>query len=59
MGKIKPINIKLDDETKEQFKTLAFIKDMNLQELGVYLIKQAIQENKDRIEKIQAIKTSK
>lgn len=32
---------------------------MNLQELGVYLIKQAIQENKDRIEKIQAIKTSK
>lgn len=59
MGKIKPINIKLDDETKEQFKTLAFIKDMNLQELGVYLIKQAIQENKDQIEKIQAIKTSK
>lgn len=59
MGKIKPINIKLDDETKEQFKTLAFIKDMNLQELGVYLIKQVIQENKDRIEKIQAIKTSK
>ena len=59
MGKIKPINIKLDSETKEQFKTLAFIKDMNLQELGVYLIKQAIQENKDQIEKIQAIKTSK
>lgn len=59
MGKIKPINIKLDDETKEQFKTLAFIKDMNLQELGVHLIKQAIQENKDQIEKIQAIKTSK
>ena len=36
MGKIKPINIKLDDETKEQFKTLAFIKDMNLQEIFLH-----------------------
>ena len=56
MDKKKPINIKLDSETKEQFKTLAYIKDMNLQELGVHLIKQAIQENKDQIDKIQAIK---
>lgn len=58
MKKTKPINIKLDDETKEQFKTLAFIKDMNLQELGVHLIKEAIQENKEQIDKIQSIKTS-
>ena len=56
MSNKKPINIKLDSETKEQFKTLAYIKDMNLQELGVHLIKQAIQENKDQIDKIQAIK---
>lgn len=59
MKDIKPINIKLDEETKEQFKTLAFIKDMKLQELGVHLIKQAIEENKEQIDKIQAIKTSK
>lgn len=59
MSNIKPINIKLDDETKEQFKTLAFIKDMTLNELGVQLIKEAIQENKDQIDKIQSIKTSK
>lgn len=59
MGNIKPINIKLDDETKEQFKTLAFIKDMNLQELGVHLIKEAIADNKEQIDKIQAIKTNK
>ena len=58
MKKTKPINIKLDDETKEQFKTLAFIKDMNLQELGVHLIKEAIQDNKEQIDKIQSIKTS-
>lgn len=55
----KPINIKLDNETKEQFKTLAFIKDMKLQELGVHLIKQAIAENKEQIDKIQSIKTNK
>ena len=59
MKDIKPINIKLDEETKEQCKTLAFIKDMKLQELGVHLIKQAIEENKEQIDKIQAIKTSK
>lgn len=59
MNKTKPINIKLDDETKEQFKTLAFIKDMTLNELGVHLIKEAIQENKEQIDKIQSIKTSK
>ena len=59
MKDTKPINIKLDSETKEQFKTLAFIKDMRLQELGVHLIKQAIQENKDQIDKIQSIKTNK
>lgn len=57
MKDTKPINIKLDSETKEQFKTLAFIKDMKLQELGVYLIKQAIEENKKQIDEIQAIKT--
>ena len=55
MSKMKPINIKLDDETKEQFKTLAFIKGMNLQELGVHLIKEAIAENKEKIDKIQEI----
>ena len=55
----KPINIKLDKETKQQFKTLAFIKDMKLQELGVHLIKQAIAENKEQIDKIQSIKTNK
>lgn len=59
MTKTKPINIKLDSETKEQFKTLAFIKDMTLNELGVHLIKEAIQENKEQIDKIQSIKTSK
>ena len=59
MTKTKPINIKLDSETKEQFKTLAFIKDMTLNELGVHLIKEAIQENKEQINKIQSIKTSK
>ena len=58
MSNKKPINIKLDSETKEQFKTLAYIKDMNLQELGVHLIKQAIQENKKQIDEIQAIKKS-
>lgn len=56
MSNKKPINIKLDNETKEQFKTLAYIKDMKLQELGVYLIKQAIEENKKQIDEIQAIK---
>lgn len=59
MSNKKPINIKLDSETKEQFKTLAYIKDMNLQELGVHLIKQAIQENKKQIDEIQAIKKAK
>ena len=59
MNKTKPINIKLDSETKQQFKTLAFIKDMTLNELGVHLIKEAIQENKEQIDKIQSIKTSK
>ena len=56
MDKKKPINIKLDSETKEQFKTLAYIKDMNLQELGVHLIKEAIANNKKQIDEIQAIK---
>lgn len=59
MSNKKPINIKLDSETKEQFKTLAYIKDMNLQELGVHLIKQAIEENKKQIDEIQAIKKAK
>ena len=59
MNKTKPINIKLDSETKEQFKTLAFIKDMKLQELGVQLIKEAIANNKEQIDKIQSIKTNK
>lgn len=59
MSNIKPINIKLDNETKEQFKTLAFIKDMTLNELGVHLIKEAIADNKEQIDKIQAIKTNK
>lgn len=56
MSDTKPINIKLDSETKEQFKTLAFIKDMKLQELGVHLIKQAIADNKKQIDEIQSIK---
>lgn len=59
MSNIKPINIKLDNETKEQFKTLAFIKDMTLNELGVHLIKEAIADNKEQIDNIQAIKTNK
>ena len=59
MNKTKPINIKLDSETKEQVKTLAFIKDRTLNELGLHLIKEAIQENKEQIDKIQSIKTSK
>lgn len=59
MSDTKPINIKLDSETKEQFKTLAFIKDMKLQELGVQLIKEAIANNKEQIDKIQSIKTNK
>lgn len=59
MSNIKPINIKLDNETKEQFKTLAFIKDMTLNELWVHLIKEAIADNKEQIDKIQTIKTNK
>ena len=51
-----PINIKLDNETKEQFKTLAYIMDTNMQSLGVLLIKEAIAKNKDKIDQIQAIK---
>lgn len=58
MSNIKPINIKLDSETKEQFKTLAYIKDTNMQKLGVQLIKEAIAKHKDQIDQIQAIKNN-
>ena len=57
-GKQYPVNIKLDKETKEQFKTLAYIKDMEMQSLGVLLIKEAIAKHKDQIDQIQAIKKS-
>ena len=59
MTDIRPINIKLDSETKEQFKTLAYIKDTNMQKLGVQLVKEAIAKHKDQIDQIQAIKESK
>ena len=54
-----PINIKLDVETKKAFDTLAFIKDMSLQDLGEQLIKDAIADNKKQIDDILAIKSNK
>ena len=55
---VKPINIKLDSETKSKFVTLAFLEGMSLQELGVKIIEDAISDNADAIAKAEELRTS-
>lgn len=54
---VKPINVKLDSETKSKFETLAYLQNMSLQDLGEKIIKDAINKNADVIadaEKLRA-----
>ena len=46
---VKPINVKLDSETKSKFETLAYLQNMSLQDLGEKIIKDAINKNADVI----------
>ena len=55
---VKPINIKLDSETKNKFVTLAFLEGLSLQELGVKVIEDVINDNADAIAKAEELRTS-
>ena len=55
---VKPINIKLDVETKNKFETLAYLQGMSLQDLGVKIIKDAINVNADAIAKAEELRAS-
>ena len=55
---VKPINIKLDSETKSKLETLAYLQNMSIQDLGVKIIKDAIASNEDAISKAEELRAS-
>ena len=52
----KVINIKLDEDTKSKFETLAFIKRSTLQDLCIELINQTIEANADKIAEAEKLR---
>ena len=54
--KTKVINVKLDDEMKSKFETLAYLKDMTLQDLCKDLIAESIKKNKKAIDEAEKIR---
>ena len=56
MAKDKVINIKLDEETKSKFETLAYIKRKTLQDLCKDLINESIKANAKKIAEAEKLR---
>ena len=56
MQKKKVINVKLEPETKDKITTLAYLKNIKLNDLCVELIEKAINDNADAINKTEKIR---
>ena len=56
---IKPISVRLDDETKQQLEDITFVRGMSVHAFCVYAIKKVVAETIDRDNRTKSAMSSR